>query len=343
MTVLDVAYVELFAGDDGVAGHLVDGFGLTPVADCAETDRHSVLLAGGSVRVVVTTGPATAGFLRAHGDGVADLAFTCDDVEATARSAVAAGARALPAEHGQPALAGPGDVRYSLVPAGGAGDAARPFPPGRPWSARAGVDADAVAGGPVRSLDHLAVCLASGTLEEQAAHHEAAFGFTRISGEFISLGEQAMDSIVVRNDSGAVTFTLVAPVPGRDAGQLGGFLERNGGPGVQHLAFAVDDIGAAVTELRSRGVRFLSAPDSYYDDLPRRLGLGAERVAELRSAQVLADRDEWGDLLQIFTSSPLERNTLFFELIERAGSRGFGSANIRALYEAVERDRLDVR
>lgn len=161
--------------------------------------------------------------------------------------------------------------------------------------------------------------------------------------EYVALGGQAMDSIVVRSASGRVTFTLVAPDPTKNPGQLDAFLERNGGAGVQHLAFLVDDIIPAVHEFRERGVEFLSTPGTYYDLLLERFPEMWDQITELLAAQVLADRDEWGHLLQLFSRSPYERNTLFFELIQRQGSRGFGSANIRALYEAVERDRLTAR
>jgi 4-hydroxymandelate synthase len=109
---------------------------------------------------------------------------------------------------------------------------------------------------------------------------------------------------------------------------------------VQHLAFLVDAIIPAVNEFRRQGVEFLDTPDVYYDALSERCPDMREEIVELRSADVLADRDEWGYLLQLFTRSPYKRNTLFYELIQRRGARGFGSANIRALYEAVERDRL---
>lgn len=110
---------------------------------------------------------------------------------------------------------------------------------------------------------------------------------------------------------------------------------------MQRLAFRVESVIPAVHEFRDRGVEFLTVPDAYYDGLDERLPGGQAQIDTLRSARVLTDRHEWGDLLllQLF-SSPHERNTLFYELIERRGSRGFGSGNIHALYEAVERDLL---
>jgi 4-hydroxymandelate synthase len=192
----------------------------------------------------------------------------------------------------------------------------------------------------IRALDHIAVVLQAGDLHERVAFYLDAFGLERYSSEFIEVGDQAVDSIVARNGRGTATFTFLEPVTGRSAGQLDAFLARNEGPGVQHLAFLVDEIVPAVRDFRSRGVEFLGTPGAYYDALGERLRDMALEIADLRETNVLADRDEWGYLLQLFTRSPYPRNTFFYELIQRRGARGFGSANIRALYEAVERDRV---
>ena len=187
-------------------------------------------------------------------------------------------------------------------------------------------------------LDHVAILVESGTLRSYADFYTEAFGLARYSSEYIEIGEQAIDSIVVRSPSGGITFTILEQDRAKKPGQVEGFIARYGGPGVQHLAFLVDDIVTAVREFGSRGVDFLRSPNSYYDMLVGRLpGITAE-IADLRAASVLADRDEWGYLLQLFTRSPYQRNTLFYELVQRRGARGFGAANIKALYEAVERD-----
>src|SRR5690606_41031419 len=109
--------------------------------------------------------------------------------------------------------------------------------------------------------------------------------------------------------------------------------------GVQHVAFGTSDITTAVQTLSSRGIRFLTTPDSYYDEIERRLGGVSRSVAALRAGNVLVDRDHWGEMFQIFTESPFPRRTSFFELIERRGALTFGSNNIKALYEANERAR----
>lgn len=339
MVARDIEYVELYARDKRAAvDFYCTSFGFTQVADSAGGGMDSALLRQGAVQVVVTSGPATAGFLDAHGDGIADIAMACDDIDGIGDAAAAAGATVLAGASGFPAVAGFGDVCHTLLPAR-QGRELR-LPPGRDWTPSPAVTPPGRRPSRVAILDHVAVCLAGGSLEGQAEYYIGAFGLRRYSSEYVEVGDQAMDSIVVRSPSGGVTFTLVAPDPRKSPGQLDAFLARNGGPGVQHLAFGVDDIIPAVRDLAEAGVEFLPVPAAYYDQLAVRLpGLGAE-IGQLRSASVLADRDEWGYLLQLFTRSPHERNTLFYELIQRRGARGFGSANIRALYEAVERDRL---
>ncbi|MFC9593973.1 4-hydroxyphenylpyruvate dioxygenase [Streptomyces sp. NPDC056944] len=337
MAVHDIGYVELYTRDKvATVDYFVSAMGFTRVAESVEAEQSSVLLQQGGVRLVVTSGRGIARFLEQHGDGIADIALTCDDVAETAAAAAAAGATVTDSAQGLPVVSGFGDVVHTLLPAD---PLVNGLSVGRSWVPVLGA-APAAATGRITELDHIAVCLEGGTLEKYADFYREAFGFSRYSSEYVAVGDQAMDSIVVRSGPGSAIFTLVAPDPGKEPGQLDNFLERNGGEGVQHLAFLTGEIIPAVHECRDRGVVFLDTPDSYYDVLAERLpGLRVE-IEELRETKVLADRDEWGDLLQLFTRSPYPRNTLFFELIQRNGSRGFGSANIRALYEAVERDRL---
>jgi 4-hydroxymandelate synthase len=342
MAVRDIAYIELYTTNKvPTVDYFVSAMGFTRIADSVEVDRSSVLLRQGEVQLVITSGRGIWKFLDEHGDGIADIALTCDDVTKTREVALRAGAEPLGSPRGNPALSGFGGVRHTLFPHAEAPTTMPPTtmpPAGRRWVATP--DAPAEAAGRIQRLDHIAVCLEGGTLENHADFYRDAFGFSRYSSEYVAVESHAMDSIVVRSASERVIFTLVAPDPKKEGGQLGAFLERNGGPGVQHLAFLVEDIVPTVHELRGHGVEFLPIPDSYYDLLTERFGELQEEIAALRGAQVLADRDEWGYLMQLFSRSPYDRETLFFELIQRRGSRGFGSANIRALYEAVERDRL---
>ncbi|WP_329101129.1 4-hydroxyphenylpyruvate dioxygenase [Micromonospora sp. NBC_01699] len=334
MSAQSLAYVELYVDDPvSVQHYFVTAMGFTHVADSVTDRRTSALLRQGDVDLIVTSGPVTAQFLAQHGDGIADIALTCDDVQATSAAARAAGARVSVVD-GQPVISDFGAVRHTLVPAGNIGR----DPAHRVWTPQPG--APTRPGGHVRLLDHVAICVAGGSLQAVADFYGAGLGLARFSSEYVDVGGQAMDSVVVRSATGEVTFTLVAPDVTRNPGQLDAFLERNDGPGVQHLAFLVDEILPAVAQFRERGVTFLSTPPTYYDMLGERFPEMAAEIGALREANVLADRDEWGYLLQLFSRSPYDRNTLFYELIQRRGSRGFGSRNIRALYEAVERDRL---
>jgi 4-hydroxymandelate synthase len=331
----DIAYLEFSAGDhESVVDYFTRSFGFAETARCAEPHRDATLLRQGDVRIVVTSGPATEAYLAAHGDGVSDVAFFCTDIPAAMERAEAAGARRL----GPATLSGFGDVRHTLVRRSPEADANATYPDDRAWVASAGRQNPA-AEGFIRELDHLAVLVPYGTLQETVRFYEDGFDLKQYSSEYVEVGAQAMDSIVVRSGSGKVTFTIIEPDVTRQAGQVDGFLSRNAGAGVQHPAFLVDDVVGAVRGFRERGVRFLSTPAAYYRALTERVGHLQETIEDLRDTDVLADRDEWGYLLQLFTESPYERNTMFFELIQRCGAQGFGAGNIQALYESVERER----
>lgn len=335
MAAEDIEYVELYTSDERFAvEYFVSSFGFTRIAESADDGSHSWLLRQGAVQLVVTAGRGTEGFLEAHGDGVADIAFACDDVSHAFETAVAAGAPALNSDPQSQAVSGLFGTRHTLV----ARSAGSRFPAGRTWVP---VPQSPVRpAGHIRLLDHVAVVVEGGTLADAADHYTRAFGLPRYSDEYVEVGEQGLDSIVVRSPSGGITFTILEQDQAKKPGQLEGFLARYGGSGVQHLAFLVDDIVSAVRDYGNHGIDFLSTPGAYYDMLIKRLPDIRGEIADLRATSVLADRDEWGYLLQLFTRSPYQRNTTFYELVQRRGARGFGSSNIKALYEAVERDGL---
>jgi 4-hydroxymandelate synthase len=332
MAAQDVEYVELYTSDmPSAVDYFVSSFGFTPMAESVTEGSSSLLLRHGTVQLVVTGGRATEEFTEAHGDGIADIAFGCDDPVRTCEQAVAAGASLIDSAPGKLVVSGLGDTHHSLVPrSAGAG-----LPSDRAWKPVSDTSAKP---GRIWLLDHVAILVEGGTLASYADFCTEAFGLARYSGEYIEIGEQAIDSIVVRSPSGGITFTILQQDQAKKPGQVEGFIARYGGPGVQHLAFLVDDIVSAVQEFSRQGVEFLRSPDAYYEMLAYRLPGITGEIAELRATSVLADRDEWGYLLQLFTRSPYKRNTLFYELVQRRGARGFGTANIRALYEAVERD-----
>jgi 4-hydroxymandelate synthase len=334
MAAQDIEYVELYTSDmPSTVDYFVSSFGFTWMAESVGEGKRSSLLRHGTVQLVVTSGRGTEEFIEAHGDGIADIAFGCDDPARICEQAVAAGASLISSAPGKLVVSGVGDTCHTLV----ARSAGASLPGDRAWKPVSGASA---VPGRMWLLDHVAILVEGGTLTGYADFCTEAFGLARYSGEYIELGEQAIDSIVVRSPSGGITFTILEQDQARKPGQLEGFISRYGGPGVQHLAFLVDDIVSAVHEFGARGVGFLPTPDAYYDTLARRLPGIKEEIAGLRATNILADRDEWGYLLQLFTRSPYQRNTLFYELVQRRGARGFGTANIRALYEAVERGEL---
>lgn len=348
MKIQGIDHVEFYVSDlERSAASLSDDFGFR--ADgvrggtaAGRAGTRSLLLRQGRMRLLLTCGltpghPA-AEYVGRHGDGVAVVAFSTDDVRAAFAEAVAGGAAPVASPVfatadgglvGTAVVAGFGDVTHKLIERPGPADE---FTQG----ARDTIASRPGRGGLFRDIDHLAVCVPAGELAATVRLYSDAFGLTEIFDERIEVGGQAMNSKVVQDASGHVTFTLIEPDLSRDPGQIDEFLEAHGGAGVQHLAFRTGDIARAVRALAGRGVEFLSAPAGYFQLLPGRLGALAIPVPELQELNILADRDRWGQMFQIFAASTHERRTFFFELIERRGALTFGSRNIKALYEALE-------
>ncbi len=346
MTIRGIDHVEWYVNDlDGSAAALCHEFGFRiasqpvqpgwPGPEPAARGR-SLLLRQGQVALLLTAGldpdhPA-AQYVRRHGDGVATIAFRTDDVREAFSTAVAADAEPLAAPAfadrdgglvGTATVSGFGDVTHLLVQS----DQAAQAPPD------SGEDGDML-----ETIDHIAVCVPAGRLDATVAFYHDAFGLTQVFDERVEANGQAMLSKVVQDQARLVTFTLIEPDSTLDPGQIDQFLDAHRGAGVQHLAFGTADIAQAVRTIAARGVEFLTAPPGYYQTLETRLGALAIPVSELEKLSVLADRDRWGDLFQIFTRSTHERHTFFMELIERQGALTFGSANIRALYEALGKE-----
>ena len=187
-------------------------------------------------------------------------------------------------------------------------------------------------------IDHAAICVLAGELDSTSRYYQDVFGFSEIFEEYIQVGGQGMNSKVVQSPARHVTFTLIEPDVRRSPGQIDDFLQWHAGAGVQHVAFRTDDIVTSVRTFASRGVGFLSTPGAYYDALEERLGTVDISFKDLRELGVLVDTDHWGQMYQIFTQSMHVRRTLFLELIERHGALTFGTSNIKALYEAKERE-----
>ncbi|MFJ8622480.1 4-hydroxyphenylpyruvate dioxygenase [Kitasatospora sp. NPDC093550] len=333
MSIQTIVHAEFHCADaDKAAAELCADYGFT-AADptLGPGGTRTVELGQGTIRLQLTSavdpGHPVAAFVARHGDGVAVLALGCTDPRAALERAERHGARVL--DRAGALIAGFGDtaLRFVPLPANGSTDGSTGAP-----TAGSGAEPHLL-----DRLDHVAICLPAGELAPCVRFCEAALGFHTIFEEYIEVGEQAMDSKVVQSPSGAVTFTLIEPDTSRRPGQIDDFLAAHGGAGVQHLAFSTRDIATAVRTVRARGVEFLTTPAAYFDVLAERFGETAIPVETLRDLHVLVDQDHGGQLFQIFARSTHPRRTYFLELIERQGAGTFGTANIKALYEAVER------
>ncbi len=190
-------------------------------------------------------------------------------------------------------------------------------------------------------IDHVVANVELGAMERWVKYYEDVFGMTELihfSDEAISTEYSALMSKVVTSGDGRVKLPINEPAEGARKSQIDEYLEFYGGPGVQHIAVSTTDIVRTVEELQARGVRFLRTPESYYDSVPARIGEIDQSVEDLRRLGILVDRDDEGYLLQIFTKPLGDRPTIFLEIIERHGARGFGEGNFKALFEAIERE-----
>ncbi|GAB4060456.1 4-hydroxyphenylpyruvate dioxygenase [Catellatospora paridis] len=357
-----VDHIAFLVGNAKQAAHYYStAFGMTLVAyrgpEQGFRDYAEYVLTSGSARFVLrgavhAAAPGADHHAR-HGDGVTDIALEVPDVDAAYAYAVAHGATGLQEpydekdEHGTvriAAIATYGETRHTLLDRSGY---TGPFEPG--FVAREPlVDRSAAveAGSPKRffqAVDHVVGNVELGRMDAWVEFYHRVMGFTNMAefiGDDIATDYSALMSKVVANGTRKVKFPLNEPAIAKKKSQIDEYLEFYGGPGAQHIALATNDILATVDAMRAAGVEFLATPDSYYDDPELRARIGNVRapIEELKKRKILVDRDEDGYLLQIFTKPVQDRPTVFFELIERHGSLGFGKGNFKALFEAIERE-----
>jgi 4-hydroxyphenylpyruvate dioxygenase len=345
-------FVEFYVGNARQAAYYYQAaFGFQPIAyagpETGQRDWASYVLGQGKIRLVFSTplrpgGPMNE-HLNAHGDGVKVLALWVDDARAAYVETTRRGARSylepteLQDEHGVVVLSGIytyGETVHVFV------ERSRytgPFLPGyRVWK-------PAFQTAPVGLLhvDHCVGNVGWNEMNVWVKFYEEVMGFSQLASfddKDISTEYSALMSKVMANSNERIKFPINEPAEGKKKSQIEEYLDFYGGPGVQHLALATDDIIHTVTELRRRGVEFLQVPDSYYDELSNRVGAIDEEIAVLRELRILVDRDDEGYLLQLFTRPVEDRPTLFYEIIQRKGARSFGKGNFKALFESIERE-----
>jgi 4-hydroxyphenylpyruvate dioxygenase len=350
--------VVMVVGNATQAAHFyVSAFGMDLVAysgpETGNRDHKAFVLRSGSARFVLKGGVAPNSALmdqhRAHGDGVLDLALEVPDVDKCIDHARSQGATILEEphdvsdEHGTvrlAAIATYGETRHSLV------DRSRYSGPYLPGYVAKTSTFRRREGAPKRlfqAIDHCVGNVELGRMDEWVAFYNKVMGFVNMAefiGDDIATDYSALMSKVVSNGNHRVKFPLNEPAIARKKSQIDEYLEFYEGPGCQHIALATNDILRTVDSMRDEGIEFLDTTDSYYDDPELRARIGNVRVPveELKKRKILVDRDEDGYLLQIFTKPIGDRPTVFFELIERHGSLGFGKGNFKALFESIERE-----
>jgi 4-hydroxyphenylpyruvate dioxygenase len=344
-------YLELWSGNAKQSAYFYEhamGFIRTAYAgpETGLRDRASYVLEQGDVRFVITSPlredhEITRHHAR-HGDGVRDIALTVPDATEAYRQAVQRGARGVVEPHREEdefgsielaAIATYGDTIHTFV---NRREYAGPFRPGY-----VSLSTNGSGGVGLANIDHVVGNVELGRMDYWVDFYERVFGMTNIlhfGDEQIHTEYSALMSKVMSDGSGKIKFPINEPAEGKRKSQIEEYIEFYGGAGAQHIALATTDIVRTVEELKSRGLLFLETPDAYYEEAPGRVGEIAEDYDELQRHKILVDRDEDGYLLQIFTKTAQDRPTLFFEVIERHGARGFGEGNFKALFEAIERE-----
>jgi 4-hydroxyphenylpyruvate dioxygenase len=343
-----IHHIEFWVGNARQASFFYrGGFGFSQAAyrglETGERKLTSYVLNQGKVNFMFTTPlepdhPASE-HVRKHGDGVHDIALHVENADQAFEVAIQRGARAAEEPHDvtdahgtirQAAVHTYGDTIHSLI---SYQDYAGPFLPGFAPAKIPGQSAG------ILRIDHIVGNVELGKMEYWADFYSRIFGFHRyisFDDKDISTEYSALMSIVMSDDSHAVKFPINEPAPGRRKSQIDEYLEAYQGPGVQHIALLCDNVLETVARLKENGIDFLRVPDSYYDTLSQRIGAIDEPLDAIRSLGVLVDRDEEGYLLQIFSKPVEDRPTVFFEIIQRKGSKGFGKGNFKALFEAIE-------
>ncbi len=350
---LDWDHLHFYVGNAKQAAHYyATAFGFRIVGyagpETGIPGRASYVLEQNQLRFVVTSSlgkdDPIANHVRAHGDGIRDVALRVADARAAFSAAVGSGAVAV----AEPHEFATDDGRVVLATIGTYGDTVHTFVERDgftgiflPGFVPIAVSPKAPATPELRAVDHCVGNVGWNEMDVWVGYYAKAFGFSQLvsfDDNDISTDYTALRSKVMSDADHRVKFPINEPAKGLKKSQIEEYLDFYGGPGVQHVAIATHDIVATVRALRQNGVQFLQTPSSYYDALAARVGSIDESLATLRELNILVDRDDLGYMLQIFTKPLQDRPTLFFEIIQRRGSLSFGKGNFKALFVSIEEE-----
>jgi 4-hydroxyphenylpyruvate dioxygenase len=357
LPLLGTDYVEFYVGNAKQAAHYYKtAFGYQSYAyaglETGITDRTSYVLKQDKIRLVLTTALKSDSpigeHVKKHGDGVKVIALWVEDARSAFEETVKRGAKPFMEptvekdEQGEVVRAGIytyGETVHMFVERKNYKGA---FLPGfKEWKS----DYNPAPTG-LKFIDHMVGNVGWNQMDATVKWYEDVMGFVNFlsfDDKQITTEYSALMSKVMSNGNGRIKFPINEPAEGKKKSQIEEYIDFYEGPGVQHLALATDDIIKTVTDLKSRGIEFLPPPpQAYYDDIPRRLGVHMdimkEDISKLQELSILVDADEEGYLLQIFTKPVEDRPTLFYEIIQRMGAKGFGAGNFKALFESIERE-----
>lgn len=344
-----IDYVEFYVGNATQATHFYrHAFGLTPIAYSGlETGAHdhvSCVVEQRKVRMIFTSAlnpeSPVAAHVNLHGDGVKDIAFKVKDATQAFAYAVKRGAQPVM----EPTVLENEKGYVIKATIGSFGDTVHSFIERNNYTGTflpnfAGLnDLAPIPATYLAATDHLAISVQQGSLDRWTDFYKEALGFRQTDERDIITENSALNSKVVQNSTGLIKLVLMEPAPGKRKSQIEEYLDFYRGAGTQHVAMLSSNIFKSVAALRATGISFLQAPDSYYDMLEDRIGKIDEDMKALRELHILVDRDEWGYLMQVFTKPVQSRPTVFMEIIQRVGARGFGGGNVLALFKAMERE-----
>ena len=349
----DVDYVEHYVGNAKQAVHFyqtIFGFELVAYSglETGSRDRASYYLEQNNIRFVLTSSLKSdspiAKHVAKHGDGIRDIAMHVEDVDRAYKETLKRGATSIEEPHDmvdefgtlrKAAIATYGDTIHSLI---NRVDYDGLFMPGfvEKETALKGVEPVGI-----QFVDHCVGNVEEGKMNDWVDFYRDVMGFTQyihFDDKDISTEYSALMSKVMAGGRGMIKFPINEPAEGKKKSQIEEYLDFYEGAGVQHVAMLTGDIIKTVKKLKARGLEFLKIPTTYYENLEGRVGKIDEPVEKLEELGILVDRDDEGYLLQIFTKPVVDRPTLFFEIIQRKGARGFGKGNFKALFEAIERE-----
>ena len=357
LPLLGTDYVEFYVGNAKQAAHFYkSAFGFQSYAyrglETGSKDSVSYVLKQDKIKLILTTplsskNPINEHIVK-HGDGVKVIALWVEDARKSWEETTKRGAKSYMEptvekdEHGEVVRAGIytyGETVHMFVERK---NYQGPFLPGfRKWESDYNPEPVGL-----KFIDHMVGNVGWNEMNTWVKWYEDVMGFVN----FLSFDDKqihteysALMSKVMSNGNGRIKFPINEPAEGKKKSQIEEYLDFYEGPGVQHIAVATDNIIDTVSKLRSRGVEFLSTPpETYYDQVPLRLEEHDHELREdlktLQGLGIMVDADEEGYLLQIFTKPVEDRPTLFFEIIQRMGARGFGAGNFKALFESIERE-----